>query len=69
MYKRGVEGGERHRVKQGQGWGLPLEQGEKTQTQRAGGLRRHPCTRREATSCLTRSQPALCSPGLGVRGS
>lgn len=45
MYRRGVEGGERHRVKQGQGWGLPLEQGEKTQTQRAGGLRRHPCTR------------------------
>lgn len=33
----GVEG--RLGTGQGQGWGLPLEQGEKTQTQRAGGPR------------------------------
>lgn len=66
MYKWGVEGGERHRVKEGQGMGLPLEQGDETQHQRAGGLRKHPYTRQEATSSLSRPQPASYSPGFGV---
>lgn len=66
VYKWGVEGGERHRVKGGQGMGLPLEQGDETQHQRAGGLRKHPYTRQEATSSLSRPQPASYSPGFGV---